>query len=1062
MAKKKKNYKPTGLSITRDNLTFTISWTPNSKYKAQQVKVYMDDATTPVQTYKEADGIKKNTKTKAHTVPQASYQPTTEATFKKIRIEICGKVGKKWYSEDKKYSVKAPRVPKYVAPELYENRAYTYRYSWERNEDDSKDDTTMFKEYQWDTVLVSSDVASGKDLDDKYWVQGADQKITMIDVTTGQTITNHDSTGSTTDGSIIIVDDPSSVTRGLRRFVRVRARSAAGSSGYQYFDHAFSAPRPSSIDSAEIKVSDSEKVSGTVSVNASITNTQPIDNVTLQYCITKPKTIASTTDNVRKVDVTIPDSGASWNTYRTFNATGSQMNLDFTFDNPIDEDNCLFLRTSVTHDNETIFSSPQLIQPPQGYGSLASPAITSCTVNPVNNTVNIGVTNPTSLENNKSFVAVYFRTNENQNPEKPIGVIPYGTNSATFKYPEIKDGDNISFGVQTYVANYSPATYPGTLTYYEIPGADIKMKSDAIVWDDSSIPKPPGDVHADRLKEGVIQVTWDWSWTEANSAELSWSNDPDAWESTSEPSTYTVSNLYSGKWNIADLSAGTWYVRVRLVRTTEEGTIYGTYSEMKKVNLSSAPNTPALTLEPNVVSVDGQTTAYWEFSSTDGTTQSYAELAEAVKNNDQWTYIPLAGAVTQTGKSISFSPSTYKWIDGSKHYVSVRVSSGSGMSADWSTPVELGVASKPVINVTGLSWSTENDDNILASLPLSFNVTGAGKGGYTTVVISRRQGFDIPRPDDSKEHGYNGEVIVSRVIKDVETAEFDFNITDNDLVGHFDDDALYKMEITITDSFGQSVELAKPYNFRVKWNEQAVMPSATVEIDKDNEVAYITPIRPSGYAAGAYCDIYRLSADRPQRIVHGAAFGTKYVDPYPTYGVFGGYRVVYLTKYGDHRLDTGESSWVDYSHEEEEIENQTDYLDKFAVTVDFDGNSIDLPYDISLSNTWSKDFTTTKYLGGSIEGDWTPGVNRTGSYKVRIPVEQDRDIVYKTRLLADFAGVCHIRTPEGSNFYANVEVQEDREARWVNRISSVSLSITKVDAIREDGMPYADWNAEDE
>ena len=599
------------------------------------------------------------------------------------------------------------------------------------------------------------------------------------------------------------------------------------------------------------------------------------------------------------------------------------MSLDFTIDTPIAEDECLFVRTTVTHDNESVTSSPKLMLPPQGYGLLTTPTITFCIVNPATDTVNIGVTNSTDLENNNSFVAVFFRTSSKQNPEKPRGIIPYGTSSASFKIPDFSDNDDASFGVQSFVANYSPVNYSENLTYFDI--SEIKMKSSAIVWDNSSIPKPPENVGVSRLKEGTIQVTWDWTWAAANSTELSWSDDPDAWESTSEPSTYSVSNLYSGKWNISGLSAGNWYVRVRLVRTTEDSTIYGTYSEMKKISLSSAPNTPALTLEPNVVAVDGTTTAYWEFASTDGTNQSYAELAEATESGGTWTYTPLRNATTNTGKSISFSPADYGWEDGSKHYVSIKVTSASGMAAEWSKPVELGVASKPVLAVTGLSWTTDNPNNILTSLPLTFTVTGAGKGGYATAVITRRQGFDIPRPDDSKDHGYEGEVIVSRVIRNVETANFAFDIVDTDLIGHFDDDALYKLDISVTDSFGQTVK-SLPYNFSVKWDEQAIMPSATVEISHEDDVAFITPIRPDGYVIGSYCDIYRLSVDKPQLILHNGEFDVKYVDPYPTYGEFGGYRVVYLTKYGDHRLDTGESSWVDYGPTEEEIEYQTDCL----------------------------------------------------------------------------------------------------------------------------------------
>ena len=112
---------------------------------------------------------------------------------------------------------------------------------------------------------------------------------------------------------------------------------------------------------------------------------------------------------------------------------------------------------------------------------------------------------------------------------------------------------------------------------------------------------------------------------------------------------------------------------------------------------------------------------------------------------------------------------------------------------------------------------------------------------------------------------------------------------------------------------------------------------------------------------------------------------------------------------------------------------------------------------MAITNGISKDFTQTKYLGGAIEGDWNPTVERTTSVRTRVAVKQDSELVEIMRRLAVYSGVCHVRTPDGSSFAANVDVSEDREEKMINKIASFSLDITRVDATGFDGMTYAEW-----
>ena len=231
-------------------------------------------------------------------------------------------------------------------------------------------------------------------------------------------------------------------------------------------------------------------------------------------------------------------------------------------------------------------------------------------------------------------------------------------------------------------------------------------------------------------------------------------------------------------------------------------------------------------------------------------------------------------------------------------------------------------------------------------------------------------------------------------------------------------------------------------------------PEVTAEVVEGSEVFVITPEFPSGYtsATGDVCDIYRLSLDKPELIYQNAEYGEDYVDPYPTFGENGGYIVAAKTANGDtiDEDDTPAWTYVYGGLEGHEV-----------VRIDFNNDYVDLPYNLDLSNTWSKDFQRTEYLGGSVQGDWNPAVTRDLSVStVGVSTIDGDDTDVRMRRLADYAGICHVRTPEGSSFAADVQVKESqgtdgRKIDW-------SLDIKKVDPEGYDGMTLDAWNEQNE
>ena len=78
----------------------------------------------------------------------------------------------------------------------------------------------------------------------------------------------------------------------------------------------------------------------------------------------------------------------------------------------------------------------------------------------------------------------------------------------------------------------------------------------------------------------------------------------------------------------------------------------------------------------------------------------------------------------------------------------------------------------------------------------------------------------------------------------------------------------------------------------------------------------------------------------------------------------------------------------------------------------------------------------------------------------------DWNSISAIRRLARYEGVCHVRTRDGSNFLANVEVSEKIPYQVYydpdgdsTKICEYSLSMTRVDPISPDGMTLTEWLA---
>lgn len=1144
--KKKVTKKPSGLTISKNDDDFTCQWKLGESYESQtfeySIATKFNKKGKPIwNTHKNKNKKKVRTWTSQKVKKgTTSLKLKNKSNIAAIAFHVKAKAKKKTACDfvEKVFTIATPNTPTVSAS--LKNRDTT-TFSWQTSVD--KTSNKHFVKNVSQQILLDNWNGTAAQTDKKKpWTAKKDQKA---------------------NGSCDIEEVGWSANDySHTRFFRIRSIGWAGlSSDWKYASHVYATPNPATNVSATRTPMSKNSNYHTISVEWTSPETaaKPIDTVAIQYVKTVPNVEVTVPEDISKeliMTMSCPNNISSWTEVADAGGVKGSRGSSFPDYTEIPEDQCLYLQVVNKHDQNAVASNPILVK--NGVGKIASPGAPIAEMGGVENLYTVSCNRNTTIDD--AAIAVYFRTSSSPGQYECIGVIKPRESSTDCIIPDYPNGDSISFGLQTFIGNYSPYSAPEGSTEVTKFSPNPVMSSD-IIWGEG-VPLPPRDLKVVPVNESTVQVSWKWSWTDATQAELSWADHEDAWESTSEPSTYIVNNTNAGKWNIAGLGIGTWYIRVRLLKTVDDATTYGAYSPIQTVKLASSPDTPSLVLSSGVISKTGSVTCYWAYVSGDGTGQKQGEICEAFPvyapvenptdnpyNNVYYerieiapetykyvrtfditvdplkTYYKTTGEVTygdvlrstDSAQHITLGAEEFNWLPGETHHLAVRVMSMSGeLSGGWSAPVPVSIAEELSVEITStnLTYKTipvEVEDEApeesivqfsMVDFPLTLNINGLTSGGKVTCIIDRADDYHVERPDESDLDGFKGETIL---IKEYETSAIEIN--QNDLIGVLDDGASYRITVILNDAYGQSVStstiptgefnaveepegnpLENGYyvlindeyvlttdteiiddttyyvkdvveNFIVHWNHQAIKPTAIVTADREQHITIIRPVMPQeGYEAGDVIDIYRLSVDPPELIYSGALFDVDYVDPYPTFGRFGGHRIVYRTRNGDYITEDNEIAFTDYvADEDEQYEH-----DLFGVVIDFDGNQLILPYNVSLSNSWKKDYTMTKYLGGSIQGDWNPAVERTMSANTVLPVEYEPENVETLRRLAIYPGICHVRTPDGSNFAANVDVKDDREEKWTTRVSKISLDINKCDPEGFDAMTYLDWSRDQE
>ena len=1045
---KKATKKNTGLSVERSGSKFTCRW---------KLTMKATDAAAQKFRYRRHNGKKWSSWTEKAISKKATcctFSLSASTTIKKIECQVnaqeTGKSFSGWTTGKAAgvFTVDAPPTPSLSVSEDSANKT---TFSWSINKSD-----TNAKWYYRCYYRTKCNKTPGSSTGWSAWTHAA-------------------------SSSYAYTDSGTNVTRTFQ----LKAVGPGGTSKIvQRYHYIGTAPVSSWNGSEPVSITKkSSYYAMTYSVNVK-GSTYKVDSITPQYYIGTPLSTMAVPSDASWTDGTDYAYTSKKNTYA----------LSITTSDLIGADECLWARVKTTHDGIESYSKAYRVLT----GALTAPTCSISMGTPSSSGFSVTVTiSDAGTEVPGAYAEVYLEKASATGIENHVylGSIANGSSSATLTSTEDLTSET---GYSIHVRNVTADGH--------------SMVSDYYTYSTSMPSAPTLDSVSATTVAGKVHVAWTNNWSSATGTVIAWTDDPDNWMSNDEPETYEVTEK-AAAWYITGLETGkTWYFKIRSFNESDDSTTYSPWSDEYEIDLSSAPAIPMLYLSDEVITEDGMVTAYWSYVSTDGTAQVSGVVVEMEYDDteDEWTVGGTVGATT-AAQHIDIYAKEQGWENGDVVYLALRTRSGSGGESDYSTPVQLAIAAAPTVSITATSFETSEsvtetlvgdgstrtfttahtmsasptvtvdgtaatvssytddtftlstapdedeeivvaytttDNYILDKMSLTATVTATNSATLTT-AIERAVAYPMERPDGTMTDGALGETIYVNTIA-AESAN-SISIAAADLIGHLDDGAYYNLVVTVADVYGQ--EASSTVLFKVHWYHQAWNPTATFVTDSTNYITRITPVAGTDYVSGDTCDIYRLSADQPELVYSGAAFGTEYVDPYPAFGELSGYKVVTVTEYGDYITEDDEIADYDTTDDDDTTYAQ---LDPGTLVIDFNGKRVELPYNITLSNSWAKDFQRTAYLGGHVTGDHNRAVTRDLTSGTVIVKNGDAETMALVRSLARYAGLCHVRTPEGSSFTADVQVSEAQG--FGSGTVDYSLTIQKVDTVGFDGMTYADWS----
>ena len=676
------------------------------------------------------------------------------------------------------------------------------------------------------------------------------------------------------------------------------------------------------------------------------------------------------------------------------------------------------------------------------------------------------ITDQTAVKSSAGKATFFIETNATKNHPVDQVRLEYLANTtymdassipgdATWTSTDIVDDAQctaLTMPVTNLIPDAGKRTWVRVKSYHGIEAVLMRYSEPVYVADLETVPATAVDdsvkilsaVSGEDGKSAVVTMGWNADGTDdSTGTEVSWSDDKNAWKSTDEPEIYNFTwsdgSLTSGNTTYQDSAVLTikgldegipTYIRAR--RYLEgDTTTYGGYSDTATVTPNVAPYSVVLdapTYVPEGSSIPftwtyggGGTQRAWQLLTTSGTViaEGQNQMGSYNLSAERANALAVGGVLT-----------CYVAVATGADFVRPKsIDEDTGLYVNDNTTIRIVSAPTLAISVS----------STLTAQPVSF--TAASNRECSLVVTVSALGADGETPDGIR-HQPEGETVWSGVLYPSWTLSNSTYSATVTLPSGLDliDPAQYSIGVIAVDDSTALKSTEASGVFSVAWTHQAVAPGDYVTItpsdtvDDDGirhltcDLAWNVPttVDNEPYAAATdVIDIYRLTGDGATLI--GSNFGLQgtATDEYAPFGdsLTLGYRFALRTVNGD-------VEWSDVEYA----------LGGDMMRFDWVGGVLELPYDITLSDSYSKDVTTRKHLDGSTNAYYNQGVTRTGKQTSRMVRLLSQQSIELLRQLARYPGNVFVRLPDGCAYEAVVEI-DDISTSGV--ISTFSITTTE-------------------
>ena len=550
----------------------------------------------------------------------------------------------------------------------------------------------------------------------------------------------------------------------------------------------------------------------------------------------------------------------------------------------------------------------------------------------------------------------------------------------------------------------------------------------------------------------------------------------------------TTDTSWGYTWNLNTNEGGEYYIRVmaqnkdgKFSKGSETKISTGSISRQSSLwyfNIGTKPEAPT-TWSSVTTAVTGEpVTLFWQHNSADNSKVQLSVLDLTFSGGNHFTFeiesdefnpgelfswisAPAFDKYKDTVRSATIDTSTFS---GTK--ITWKVKTGGAklhpegeplLSEDWSVERTIDIYDTPSVSVSLPSTVVNgrpggiNRQKYLKQFPLTINAT---VGNHTNQSIVS---YHVNITVDSDSDGYYtmnnigetvyvapGSVVYSKHF-DISSDELTIDLTPGDL--DLANNTYYNVLVTVAFSSGITVNATN--NFTVSWTEDLnnILPSCSVSFNKDDYSATITSFLLS--TEDVDLDNYRFSVYRKEfngeytEIAKDVYHNTPVIDPHPSLN-YARYRVVVT------QLTTGAAAYTDTDNlyfGEKSIIIQWDEtwqsFEQYNAVQRFGGSMVKLPYNIVVSDNFSKDATLVNYIGRDRPVSYYGTIkSHISSWNVDIP-RSDSETLYAIRRLAEWMGDVYVREPSGTGYWANISVSYTRS--YSSLTIPVTLTITRVE-----------------